>query len=473
MKDWKLYINGEWAGTDAVRDVLRTYDQTPIGRVHMGGPAEMDRAIAAAAGATAAMKALTSAQKYDILTAITAGVTKRREEFARGISDEAGKPIRDSRVEVDRAILGFTLSAEEARRQYGEVLPLDLTAASAGRIGITRRFPIGPVGAITPFNFPLNLGVHKIGPAIAAGNPLVLKPAEKTPLTALRLAEIIHETALPRGAFNVVVAREPALGEMLATDDRIRMLSFTGAAPVGWRLKGLANRKRVTLELGGNAAVIVHSDADLGLAVSRCVVGAFGYAGQICISVQRIYVHRPMWDEFVPHLVEAARALAVGDPADEATTFVPMIAEQAAIAAEERVRAALSEGAKALLLGERAGAAFGPTILTDTAPDMAVSREEVFAPIVLVEPYDDFSAALDRVNEGPFGLQAGVFTRDVGRLFQAFSTLEVGGVIGNDIPTFRADNMPYGGEKDSGFGREGIRYAIEEMTELRILALAL
>jgi len=473
MKDWKLYIGGEWATTDEVREARRSYDHAVLGRVALAGSAEMDRAIAAASAAFPAMKALTAAQRYEILTVIATSIEARKEEFARSISDECGKPIRDARTEVERATLVFSLSAEATRQPYGELLPLDLTAATAGRLAITRRFPAGPVGAITPFNFPLNLAVHKIGPAIAAGCPIVLKPAEKTPLTALLLAEVIDKTALPKGAFNVVVARDPALGELLATDPRIKVLSFTGAAGVGWRLKSLANRKRVTLELGGNAGVIVHQDADIARAVSRCITGAFGYAGQICISVQRIYVHRPIWDEFVPQLVAGAQTLVPGDPADDATTFVPMITEAAAEAAEARVRTALDQGAKALLFGERDGATLGPTILTNTTPEMAVCAEEVFAPIVVVEPYDDFADALDMVNAGSYGLQAGVFTQDIGRLFQAFSALEVGGVIGNDIPTFRADSMPYGGEKDSGFGREGVRYAIEEMTEPRILALAL
>lgn len=473
MKEWKSYLGGEWTSTGDIREAVRTFDKTPIGKIHVCGPAEMDVAITRAAAAFSETRKLTSAQKYQILTDIQAGVLARKEEFARAISDESGKPIRDARVEVDRAALVFSLAADEARRQHGEVIPLDITAVTAGRLGITRRFPLGTVGAITPFNFPLNLGVHKIGAAMAVGNPIVLKPAERTPIAALLLAEVIEKTAWPKGAFSVVVAKEPKLGEVFATDPRIKMLSFTGAAPVGWRLKEMASRKRVALELGGNGAVIVHSDANLDFAVQRCTIGAFANAGQVCISVQRVYVHRPIWDDFVPRLVEAARAIKIGDPGDDATSFTPMISEEAAAKAGARVDEALAAGAKALLLGERTGVNFLPVILTNAKPSMTVCAEEIFAPVMVVEPYDDFAEAIDRVNHGEYGLQTGVFTKDVGRLFQAFSDLEVGGVIGNDIPMFRSDNMPYGGEKDSGFGREGLQYAIEEMTELRVLALNL
>ena len=283
----------------------------------------------------------------------------------------------------------------------------------------------------------------------------------------------MEQSAWPKGAFSVVVAKEPQLGEVLATDPRIKMRSFTGAASVGWRLKQLASHKRVALELGGNGAVIVHSDANLDFAVQRCTIGAFANAGQVCISVQRAYVHRPIWDDFVPRLVDAAKAIKIGDPGDDATSFAPMITEEAAAKAQARVDEALAGGAQALLLGERNGVNFMPVILTNTKPSMSVCADEVFAPVMVVEPYDDFADAIARVNEGDYGLQTGVFTKDVGRLFQAFADLEVGGVIGNDIPMFRADNMPYGGEKDSGFGREGLKYAIEEMTELRVLALNL
>jgi glyceraldehyde-3-phosphate dehydrogenase (NADP+) len=434
----------------------------------------MERAIRAAREAFPHTRSLSSAERHAVLAAIGDGIAARREEFARGIVDEAGKTIRDARAEVDRALLVFSLAAAEARNLGGEVLPLDLNAASRGRVGLTRRFPAGPVGAITPFNFPLNLVAHKVAPALAAGNPVVLKPAERTPLTALRLAEVIAETPWPPGGFNVVVAERAELGEMLATDDRIAVLSFTGSTAVGWRLKGRAVRKRVVLELGGDAAVIVHEDADLGEAAARCVTGAFANAGQVCISVQRIFVHAPVYDAFTERLIEGGRRLRLGDPHDEATDVGPMIGEAAATRVEGLIGDALGRGATALLPGTRRGNLLSPTILTGVdAGAAAVAREEAFGPVVMVEPYADFEEALRRVNDSAFGLQAGVFTRDVGRLFRAFESLDVGGVIGNDVPQYRADNMPYGGEKDSGFGREGIRYAIAEMTVPRLLALNL
>ena len=464
------YIGGEWIGTGTAREVCSPWDGRVVGTVAVADAAAMDRAIACAADSFAQTRALSAAERHAILRDIHDRIAARREEFARGITDESGKTIRDARAEVDRALLVFSLAADEARHQGGELLPLDLNPASQGRWGITRRFPCGPVGAITPFNFPLNLVAHKVAPALAVGNPVVLKPAEKTPLTALRLAEVIHETAWPKGAFSALVTA-PELGGVFATDDRIKALSFTGSARVGWALKEKATRKRVTLELGGNAAVIVHGDADIEDAVTRCVPGAFANAGQVCISVQRIYVHRPVWEQFNHAFVEKASQLKRGDPGRETTDLGPMITEEAADRAENRANAALQAGAKILLVVQRSGALLGPIALTNTRPDMAVVCEEVFAPIVALEPYDDFADALRQVNDSPFGLQAGVFTRDMGRIWQAFETLTVGGVIANDVPQYRVDNMPYGGEKDSGFGREGVRYAMDEMTELRLLAL--
>ncbi|MBC8103590.1 MAG: aldehyde dehydrogenase family protein, partial [Cytophagales bacterium] len=374
--------------------------------------------------------------------------------------------------------LVFSIAADETRRfSGGEVLPLDLNAASEGRMGIARRFPAGPVAALTPFNFPLNLVAHKVAPALAAGCPVLLKPAEKTPLTALRLAEIIAETAWPRGAFSVLTPASPQeIGSLLATDERIKVLSFTGSARVGWELKARANKKKVTLELGGNAAVLIHSDVpDLEYAVSRCLTGAFANAGQVCISVQRIFVHRPLFADFVTRFTEGAAKLRVGDPRDAETDIGPMVSPSACTLAETWRDAAIRGGATALLLGSRQPGTtlLHPTVLTNTKPEMSVWREETFAPIVLIEPYDDFREALNRVNDSRYGLQAGVFTRDIHLIFEAFATLEVGGIIANDVPQYRVDNMPYGGVKDSGFGREGIRNAIEEMTELRLLALNL
>ena len=471
MQTWKQYIGGEWVGGSAERDITSPFDGRVVGRVTLGEAPDMERAIGLAADAFTATRRLSSCERHGILMAVRDGIAARREEFARGIVDEAGKTIRDARSEVDRALLVFSLAADEARRLGGDLLPLDLNPVSAGRIGLTRRFPAGPVGAITPFNFPLNLVAHKVAPAMAAGCPIVLKPAEKTPLTALRLAEVIHETDWPTGALSVIAASEARLGEPLATDPRIKVLSFTGSVPVGWRLKERANRKRVTLELGGNAAVLVHGDADIADAARRCVSGAFANAGQVCISVQRIFVHRPVFQTFAEALVAGARSLRAGDPADEATDLGPMINEAAIGRTEQWVCDAIAGGARALLHGQRNGSILGPTVLTNTRPEMAVACEEVFGPVAVVEPYDTWPEALERANQSQYGLQAGVFTRDIGRILQAFDALEVGGVIANDVPQYRVDNMPYGGEKASGFGREGVRYAVEEMTELRLLAI--
>jgi glyceraldehyde-3-phosphate dehydrogenase (NADP+) len=473
---WRQYVAGEWVGgTDGrTREVRSPYDGRVVGTLAVGDVGDAERALAGAHAAFAETRALASHERHAILRAVHDGIAARREEFARGIVDEAGKTIRDARAEVDRALLVFSLAADEARRfGGGDVLPLDLNAASNGRVGLARRFPAGVVAALTPFNFPLNLVAHKVAPALAVGNPVVLKPAEKTPLTALRLAEVIAETAWPAGAFSVVTPERPEeVGNLLATDPQVKVLSFTGSARVGWALKAAANTKRVTLELGGNAGVVVHEDADLDYAVARCVTGAFANAGQVCISVQRIFVHRPVFDAFAERFGGGARRLKVGDPADEVTDIGPMISPQARDNALTALAEAEQGGATFLMRGEPSGdTLLSPSVLTGTRPDMLVCREEAFAPLAVLEPYDTFEEALARVNDGRYGLQAGVFTRDIGRVFAAFGALEVGGVIANDVPQYRVDNMPYGGEKDSGFGREGVRYAVEEMTELRLLAL--
>jgi acyl-CoA reductase-like NAD-dependent aldehyde dehydrogenase len=437
--------------------------------------AQAEAAVSRAFEVFSQTRVMPSHERYTILRRIHDGILAQREEFARGIVDEAGKPIRDARGEVDRALLVFSLCADEARRIGGDVLPLDLNVASAGRLGLTRRFGRGPVAAITPFNFPLNLVAHKVGPAVAAGCPVVLKPAEKTPLTALRLAEVVAQSGWPEGGFAVLTPNDPKpIGEFLASDTRLPVLSFTGSDRVGWHLKSLANKKHVTLELGGNAAVVVEPDADLEYAAARCAWGAFANAGQVCISVQRIFVHQSVFDTFTGLLVEHARALKVGDPHDESTDIGPMISPSARNKAEQAIALATTQGATALLRGEASGLSFlSPTILTGVKAGMAVQDEEVFAPVVVVEPYDTLDKAFSRVNNSRFGLQAGIFTRDVRAIFQAHESLHVGAVIANDVPQFRVDNMPYGGEKESGFGREGVRYALQEMTEERLLVLHL
>jgi len=364
------------------------------------------------------------------------------------------------------------VAAEESTRINGEYLPLDGSDTAKGRWGIVRRFPLGPISAITPFNFPLNLVAHKVAPAIAAGCTMVLKPAAQTPVTALMLARLVHEAGWPAGALNVVpLSNEDA--RPLVEDDRIKMLTFTGSSAVGWELKKRAGKKRVTLELGGNAAVVVHSDADLEYAVERCVTAGFSYSGQSCISAQRILVHEPVYARFLELLLPQVQRLKTGDPLEESTDIGPLIRESDAVRAVTWIEEALAAGAKLHGGGRRHGSIVEPAILTNTRREMKVNCMEVFAPVKTVEPYRTFDEALQQVNDSPYGLQAGVFSRDVGLIFRAFEEIEAGGVMANDVPTFRTDQMPYGGMKDSGIGREGLRYAIEEMTEPKLLVLNL
>jgi glyceraldehyde-3-phosphate dehydrogenase (NADP+) len=354
---------------------------------------------------------------------------------------------------------------------HGELIPLDLMASSRGRVGITRRFPIGPIAGISPFNFPLNLAAHKVAPALAAGNTIVLKPPSKDPLTMLTVGEIIERAGVPEGAVSILPMSR-ALGDQMVADERFKLLTFTGSPAVGWRMKERAGKKRVVLELGGNAGAIVDESADMAWAVKRILVGAFGYAGQVCISVQRIFVHRARYDEFITQLVDGAKQIKTGDPLDPETQMGPMVDEANAARTERWVREAEEMGGRVLLGGRADGSFFPPTVLVDTPPTAQVCSNEAFAPLVVVFPFDDFGDAIKQVNDSFYGLQSGVFTNDLAHSWQAFNELEVGGVIINDIPTYRIDHMPYGGVKDSGFGREGIRYAMHDMTEERLLVIA-
>ena len=472
MKTWGFYLDGKWLTEGERFEVLAPYDRAVVGGSYRATAVHAEAAVRAAQRAFQITRKMAGYERQAILRAISEGIGKRREEFAHLIALEAGKPIRTARAEVDRAVFTFAVAAEEATRIGGEWLPLDWQASTAGRAGIIRRFALGPILAITPFNFPLNLVAHKVAPAIAAGCTTVLKPAPQTPLTSLLLAEVCEQAGLPAGALNVLpLANQEA--EKLVGDDRLKMLTFTGSVPVGWALKGKSGKKKVTLELGGNAAVIVHCDADVDVAADRCVVGGFSYAGQSCISVQRIYVQRSIQEQFLARLLAGVRKLHVGDPLNEATDVGPMISEEAARRAASWIEEAVAGGAKLHAGGKREGAVLQPAVLTNVRAEMKVSCEEVFAPVVIIESYDEFGDAIRRVNDSPFGLQAGVFTRDSKLLFSAFENLEVGGVIVGDMSAFRIDHMPYGGVKDSGIGREGLRYAIEEMTEPRILVLHL
>jgi acyl-CoA reductase-like NAD-dependent aldehyde dehydrogenase len=468
----KIFLAGRWVESPDVLEIVNPADpSTPAGWTYTATDAQYDEAVEAAVAAFEVTRKLPAYERGRILREISAGIRARREELGRLIALESGKPVRDALVEVDRATLTFRLGAEEAERMTGELIPLDLMPAAKDRVGITRRFPIGPIAGISPFNFPLNLAAHKIAPAIASGNPIVLKPPSKDPLTMLAVAEIIEAAGVPAGFVSILpMTRE--LGDRMVADPRFKLLTFTGSPSVGWRMKDRAGKKKVVLELGGNAGVIVDKSADLDWAIKRCLVGAFSYAGQVCISVQRAFVHEEIWDEFMGRLVEGARALKVGDPLDPTTDLGPMVDENAAGRTQRWVDEAVALGANVLLGGKADGSFFPPTILTDVPTTAQVCSNEAFAPLVVAFPFRDLDEAIAGVNDSMFGLQTGLFTNDLAGAWKAFGELEVGGVIVNDVPTFRIDNMPYGGVKDSGLGREGLRYAIEDMTEIRIMVLA-
>ena len=467
-----ILIAGRWAETGETTSIRNPYNGEILAEVSLATNKEIEEAIQAAVVAFALSRRLPSHVRANALSAVATAITSRTEEFARCLSSESGKPIADARREVGRAINTFAIAGEEAKRIPGEVVALDISPGTDRHFGIARRFPIGPILGITPFNFPLNLVAHKVAPAIAVGNPIVLKPAPQTPLTALLLGEVLSHLGLPDGMFSILPCAN-ALAERMVADDRFAMVSFTGSAAVGWKLKSKAGKKRVVLELGGNAGVIVEPDADLDRAAERCAVGGYGYSGQTCISVQRIYVHESIYQPFLERLLKHVRSLKAGDPLDEATTIGPLIDENAAKRVELWIQEAVAGGATLQLGGKRRGSLVEATVLTDVKSEMKVSREEAFGPLVNVTPYRKFEEAIAALNDSPYGLQAGVFTRDIQKAFQAYENVDAGAVLINEIPTFRADQMPYGGVKNSGLGREGVRYAIEEMTERKLLVLNL
>jgi acyl-CoA reductase-like NAD-dependent aldehyde dehydrogenase len=434
----------------------------------------VDDAVSAAVEGLAQTRALPAHERHRILMAVSLRLQQEREGLARCIVAEAGKPIQAARAEVDRAVLTFRIAAEEATRMGGEVLPLDLLPSTSGRWGMVRRFPLGPVLAMTPFNFPLNLAAHKLAPAIACGCPVLLKPAPQTPFSAHALARAVLDAGWPADALALLPLSNEDTARLIAEDDRVRVLSFTGSARVGWGLRASAAKKHVLLELGGNAAVIVHGDwPDLADAAQRIVQGGFTYSGQSCISVQRVFVDRAVFTPFLNILLERVAALRMGNPAQESTQVGPIIRLADAERIERWTLEALRDGAQLLAGGTRQGPMIAPTVLTGTRPSMAVRDEEIFGPVITVEPYDSFEGALAAVNQSRYGLQAGLFTADAARIFHAYDALEVGGLIVGDVPTWRLDPMPYGGVKDSGLGREGLRYAMQEMTAPRLLVMAL
>jgi glyceraldehyde-3-phosphate dehydrogenase (NADP+) len=472
VRTYGFYLAGEWKETERKVPITFPYDDRVVGEVSFASADDVAAAIGKAEAALPEMGSLPAWRRAEALRSVSDRIRTRAEDLARTMVLESGKTIRDARGEVARAANTFLIAAEEAKRMGGEVLGLDAYRGHEGRIAIVRRVPLGVVGAITPFNFPLNLVAHKIGPALACGAPVVLKPASKTPLVALMLAELLDEVDLPEGAVSILPTR-PEDAAALADDDRVKVLTFTGSPPVGWALKRRAWRKRVILELGGNAGVVVEPDADLEWAAERILFGGFGSNGQSCISVQRVYVHDAVHDDFLEAFRERVRKLRYGDPLDESTDVGPLIDEDAARRTKAWIDEAVAQGARVEVGGEVHGRVLAPTILTDVAPDMKVCRQEVFAPLVVLFRYGDFAEALAAVNDSAYGLQAGVFTRDIDKIWRAYRTWDVGGVIANDVPTYRADEMPYGGTKESGTGREGPRYALEDYTERRTLVIKL
>jgi len=470
-RTYPLLINGALVpGRGTPAPIRGPADGKLVGTAATASAADVLAAVDAAAHAAPEARALPSYARAEVLQRIHDAAAARREELAVLLALEAGKPIKHARLEVDRMLFIFRDGAAEAMRIGGEVMPLDRMPHGTDRWGITRRFPLSPISAIVPFNFPLLLAAHKLAPAIACGATMVLKTPPQDPLCVLTLAEILKDAGYPLGGINVVQVPVEEATPML-DDPRVRMITFTGSARAGWYIRQRAHTKKVALELGGNAGVIVEGDADLEHAAARCAAGGFAFAGQSCISVQRILVQRDAFNAFVAALVPKVRALKVGAPLDEQADLGPMIDETTAQRAEAWIREAVADGAEIATGGERAGSVLQPTVLLHTTSDMKVNCEEVFAPVVTVRPYANFDDALAALNDSPYGLQAGVFTSDLRKAWHAYETLEVGGVAINEISGYRVDHMPYGGVKASGLGREGVRYAIEEMTEIRLLMM--
>lgn len=468
IQRFPIYVGGSFKRTETTLDVVNPYSGEVCFTTFMAGEAEFEQATQAAVAVRQQMQDLPAYQRYDILMTVSNLIRESREEFAAIMANEAGKPYTTALGEVDRAVQTFLVAAEESKRLPGEVISLDWMPNAHGKHGIVEYFPVGLVAGITPFNFPLNLVAHKVAPAIAAGCPIVLKPASTTPVTAIKLAQLIDQTSLPKGAFSVLPMTRQ-VGNHLVTDDRYQLLTFTGSAEVGWLMKKNSSKKKIVLELGGNAGLIIEADADLDKAINKSVVGGFSYAGQSCIHTQRIYVHSSVYDDFIERYVKAVKSLVVGDPLKPETAVASMIDENNARRIEQWVDEARQAGATVLCGGRRDGALYQPTVITNTTPEMKVTCEEAFAPVVVIEKYTDFKQVVEAVNNSAYGLQAGLFTKDSRKIRYAFRHLEVGGLTINETPTFRADHMPYGGVKDSGIGREGPKYAIYDMLEPKIL----
>lgn len=467
---YPFYLANEPQQPNTDLEVRNKYNGEIATRVALADPDIINQGIEWAVKATEPMRKMPAYRRADILHHCVKSFRERYDELAYSLCIEAGKPIRDARGEATRLIDTFSIAAEEAVRWTGEYLPLDISARADGYESIWKRVPIGPCSFISPFNFPLNLAAHKIAPALAVGCPFILKPASWTPVGALIIGEILAETDLPKGAFSILPAKRTG-ADLFTTDERLKLLSFTGSPEIGWELKAKAGKKKVVLELGGNAGCIVDEDADLDFAADRITIGAFYQSGQSCISVQRILAHESIYAELVPKLIERATSWKAGDPLDESVSLGPMISLSDAKRMEEWTNEAIEHGARILCGGKRDGVFFDATWLENVDPGDKVSAREVFGPIATIKPYSNFKAAVEEVNDSDFGLQAGIFTKNMDHAWYAWNELEVGGVVINDIPSLRVDNMPYGGVKDSGLGREGVRFAMEDMTEIRLMVL--
>jgi glyceraldehyde-3-phosphate dehydrogenase (NADP+) len=470
ITEYPIYVAGEWQTSDQPLEVRNPYSGDLIGMTFQASRDQLEQAITAAEQAFEITRQMPTYERVALLRAMAAGLKSRRDEFARMISLEAGKPIRDAEAETDRGVFTLETAAEEAKRMEGEVIPLDLMPASKGRTGIVRRFPLGPIAGISPFNYPLNLALHKIAPAIAAGNTIVLKPPSRDPLTMLLFAQIVEAAGVPQGAVSIM-PMDREVGDALVEDPRFKLLSFTGSPDVGWEMKRRAGMKKVVLELGGNAGVIVDADSDLDYAVNRIRVGAFSYSGQVCISVQRVFVDEAVYDQFRDKLVAAVKTIQLGNPLDRATDLGPMIDEKAVARTQSWIDQATAEGATVLTGGTGEGGFMQPTVIENANPESFVCSKEAFAPLVTIAPVASFGEAVRKINDSEFGLQAGVFTNSLEKALVAYENIDVGGVVINDIPTYRIDHMPYGGIKASGLGREGLKYAIEDMTEPRLMVI--
>jgi len=471
-KNYKMYLGGKWVDRKSKIRVESPYDDSLVATVAAASKEDYTIAISQAEKAFNITRELPSYKREQTCLQIAAGLEKNLDKFARAMSMELGKSLKDSRGEVGRAVGVFRVAAEESKRIGGEIIDLDWNPGAEERMGLIRRFPMGVIAGISPFNFPLNLVAHKIGPAIASGNTIVLKPATKTPLSALLLAELIDKTDHPKGAVSILPGSSKDSSPLLE-DERVKLITFTGSSEVGWWIKSHSGKKQVVLELGGNAGVAVADDGDLEYATDRLLYGAFASAGQSCISVQRIFVHEDVYDKFLTMFKRKVKKLKVGDPLDPETDIGTMVDEKSVQATMETIKDAVAGGAKILTGGKAKGRIFQPTVLTDVQTSMDVCTKEAFAPLAVVSMYKSFAKVVDEINNSEYGLQAGIFTNRMKDIFYAFKNIECGGVVINDIPTYRADHQPYGGMKNSGLGREGIRYSIEDMTEIKILSMNL